>query len=438
MIRLFLLLFYLLFVTVLGFSQTNEQVDVLFKNANIISFENKEVLKNYNLGILNNQIVFIDKKVKKNLNAKQTIDLKGQYILPALADAHVHLPENIEDTKRVLQLNIINGVTKVRSMRGKWEHAQWREDFKQMHPPLPKLHLSAPPISRGYDLTVEQAEKYVKTTKDYQFDFIKILSVKGERVLKLLDSLCKVHQVEIGGHFPDNPKGGRINDKLTFSANYTSFEHLGGLIGDTLTYKSRLEAIKKNNIFICPTLKWYAVGYGQYNIEEMLNQRGMNFIADSVKTVWTEKTTHYREKLGKAGFEEEKNNYALEMKERYQVIKDLNQLGVPLLLSPDTSTQFMIPGFNMLHEMLMYQQAGLSNKDILKAASFNYALHFKENDGDIALNKTANFIIVEKNPLDDLKALSKINGVFFNNHYYSQNDLEQLEQQLLKETNNLK
>ena len=116
-----------------------------------------------------------------------------------------------------MQLNIINGVTKVRSMRGKWEHAQWREDFKQMHPPLPKLHLSAPPISRGYDLTVEQAEKYVKTTKDYQFDFIKILSVKGERVLKLLDSLCKVHQVEIGGHFPDNPKGGRINDKLTFS-----------------------------------------------------------------------------------------------------------------------------------------------------------------------------------------------------------------------------
>ena len=180
------------------------------------------------------------------------------------------------------------------------------------------------------------------------------------------------------------------------------------------------------------------MGYGQYNIEEMLNQRGMNFIADSVKTVWTEKTTHYREKLGKAGFEEEKNNYALEMKERYQVIKDLNQLGVPLLLSPDTSTQFMTPGFNMLHEMLMYQQAGLSNKDILKAANFNYALDFKENDGDIALNKTANFIIVEKNPLDDLKALSKINGVFFNNHYYSQNDLEQLEQQLLKETNNLK
>src|SRR5690606_17789463 len=133
--------------------------------------------------------------------------------------------------------------------------------------------------------------------------------------------------VKIGGHFPDNPKGIRFPDELTFNTNYNSFEHLGGLIGQSESFENRMKLIKDKNIFICPTLQWYAIGYGQYEIDQMLNQRGMEYISKEAKEEWANGTKTYREKLGKEEFLNEKTKYALEMQERFDVIKQLNNQG---------------------------------------------------------------------------------------------------------------
>src|SRR5690554_7658255 len=61
--------------------------------------------------------------------------------------------------------------------------------------------------------------------------------------------------------------------------------------------------------------------YGQYGIDEMLNQRGMQYIPTDIKTDWAEKSKIYRSKLGKDGFEQEKAEYALEMQERFNVVR---------------------------------------------------------------------------------------------------------------------
>lgn len=418
-----------LFIVLSGYYSYAQDADYIFKNVNIITMKDDKTITNQTVVINNGKIVEIAKKTKyKSVN---TIDAKGKYLLPTIADAHVHFPECDEELEKVMKLNLINGVTKLRSMRGSWSDLERKSKYNSKESYYPKLYLSPPPIHRNHDFSVEELEEYIKTSKDYGFDFIKILSIKSPVLLKQLDSLCKKYEVNLGGHYPDNPKGVRFSDESVFSTNYNSIEHLGGLVGDAESYENRLRNIKQNKIFICPTMQWYAIGYGQYGIDDMLNQRGMQYIPTDIKSDWAEKSKIYRSKLGKNGFEQEKAEYALEMQERFNITKRLNDEGVKLLLSPDSSSKFIVSGFGMLEEMKLYQKAGLSNFDILRSATANFALLFNENYGTIETGKDADFMLLSHNPLQDLKALENVNAVFYNNHYLDQKQLKDLADSVL-------
>lgn len=418
-----LLIYFALFTAEILFAQAQE-ADYIFKNVNIITMKDDKVLKKKTIVMKDGKIIEISNKTKYKSN--NTIDTKGKYLLPSMADAHVHFPENDEELEKVMKLNLINGVTKLRSMRGDWKDVERKKKFNAQSSYYPQLYLSPPPIHRSNEYSVEDLEKYVKASKDYGFDFIKILSIKSSSYLKQLDSLCKKYEVKIGGHYPDNPTGVRFSDEVVFGTNYNSIEHLGGLVGEPESYENRLKNIKQNNIFICPTMQWYVVGYGQLGIDEMLNQRGMEYIPTAIKNDWAEKSKIYREKLGKEGFEKEKNEYAVEMKERFKVVKRLNDEGVKLLLSPDSSSKFIVSGFGMLEEMNLYKKANLSNFDILKSATTNFALLFNGNYGTIETGKEADFILLSQNPLQDLKALENIEAVYYNKFYLDKKQLNDI------------
>jgi hypothetical protein len=419
----------LLVISLFGYYSQAQNADYIFKNVNIITMKDDKIIEKQTVVIKDGKIVEIAGKT--NHTSKNTIDAKGKYLLPTMADAHVHFPESDEELERVMKLNLINGVTKLRSMRGSWNDLERKSKYNSKESYYPKLYLSPPPIHRSHELSIDDLEKYVKASKEYGFNFVKILSIKSPVLLKQLDSLCKKYDVNIGGHYPDNPKGVRFSDESVFSTNYNSIEHLGGLVGEPESYENRLKNIKQNKIFICPTMQWYAIGYGQYGIDEMLNQRGMQYIPIDIKTDWAEKSQLYREKLGKDGFEEERTKYALEMQERFSVTKRLNDEGVKLLLSPDSSSKFIVSGFGMLEEMKLYQKAGLSNFDILRSATTNFALRFNENYGIIETGKDADFMLLSHNPLQDLKALENVNAVFYNNHYLDQKQLKDLANSVL-------
>lgn len=419
----------LLVISLFGYYSQAQNADYIFKNVNIITMKDDKIIKKQTVVIKDGKIIEITGKTK--YKSENTIDAKGKYLLPTMADAHVHFPESDEELEKVMKLNLINGVTKLRSMRGSWNDLERKNKYNSKESYYPKMYLSPPPIHRSHEFSVKELEDYIKASKDYGFDFVKILSIKNPALLKQMDSLCKKYNVNIGGHYPDNPKGIRFSDETVFSTNYNSIEHLGGLVGEPESYENRIKNIKQNNIFICPTMQWYAIGYGQYGIDEMLNQKGMEYIPTDIKTDWAEKSQLYRDKLGKEGFEEERIKYASEMQERFNVTKRLNDEGVKLLLSPDSSSKFIVSGFGMLEEMKLYRKAGLSNFDILRSATTNFALLFNENYGTIETGKNADFILLSQNPLNDLKALKNVEAIFYNNHYLDQKQLNEIAKSVL-------
>lgn len=424
-----IILFVVLAITQTLFSQTT--YDLVFKNANIISMESDNVLLNQNIAILNGKIVVIENAKKSKLKAKKTIDLKGKYIMPSLADAHVHLPETEEELQRMFDLNLINGVTKLRSMRGDWKHKEWQNKFNTINSIYPKIYLSAPPISRNLEASTAQLEEFVKAVKDNNYGFIKILSIKNQEIFTQLDSLCKKYDVPLGGHFPRLAMGNSLNEDVFFNSNYKSIEHLGGLVGEPNLFESRIQAIKKNDIYICPTLLWYSIGSGQYSYEQLEKLPGMEFVSKETMQEWIEKTKIYREKIGEQAYKDEVAKELKDLQEKYQVIARLQKEGIKMLLSPDASSKYMMTGCNMINEMELLKNANLSNFEILQMATVNFATFHKEYNGVIKVDKPADFIILDQNPLEDLQTLRNVKGVFFNNNYIDNKALEEIKKNLL-------
>ena len=168
------ILFVALLLVQLIYAQ-QEKYDVVFKNVKLVSLDKNTITELQSVAVTKGKILVIENTKKSKLKGVKEFDLKGHYIMPSLADAHVHLPEEETDLKRFFELNLINGVTKLRSMRGDWKHIEWRNKYNNENSFYPKLYLSAPPISRNYDLTTEQIEAFVKGAKANKMEFIKIL-----------------------------------------------------------------------------------------------------------------------------------------------------------------------------------------------------------------------------------------------------------------------
>jgi len=406
---------------------TKFDIDYLFTNVSIIPMNKEIVLSNKNIAIKNGKIIEITDNSKQFNSVAHTIDLKGKYIMPALSDAHVHLPKDKTALKKLLTLQLINGVTKIKSMRGNWKHTEWRKEYNTNNSIYPKMYLAAPPIHRKHNFDTNQLNKFVTNVKKQKFDFIKILSIKDENLFKLLDSLCKINNVALAGHFPKN-----ITDKTIFNSNYTSFEHLGGLTGiSSELLNSRMNNIKQKNIFLCPTLSWYSVGSGRYSYEELRNLAGMQFIAKEKVDNWITKTKQYREKLGEQAYKDEVTSELKKIDEKYKVINKLKDLNVKMLLSPDCSTKYLIPGFGMYGEMKLLKNTNLSNFDILKMGTVNFSEFFKGNYGTLEVGKDADFLILNENPLNNLRTLTSIDGIYFNTNYIDNKKLKELSKSIL-------
>lgn len=412
----------------MNWSVLAQGVTYLFTNANVVDVVHGKVVPNQSIAITDGKIVEIASETSRS--GDKIIDAKGAFVMPTLGDAHVHFPETEEQLEKMLKLNLINGVTKVRSMRGVWKHAEFVEKFNTATSYYPKMYLTAPPIHKAYDLTDEQFDNYLQNAKEYKMHQIKILNIKNQEQFQKLSDKCKQYDILLGGHFPIASEG-LIDDETLFNSPYSSIEHLGGLIGENDKYADRMAYIKNKKVFICPTLQWYAVAYGQYGIEEMLGQRGMEYMDSETKRKWIEATNKYRAELGNEKFEEEVKKYAVEMEERFKVLKDLDAMGAFLLLSPDSSSRFVVPGFGVLEEMKLYQKAGLSNSSILKAATLGMAELFNENYGTIEVGKDADFMMIKENPLENLNALENIEAVFYNQTYFDKQQLEVLAQAII-------
>jgi len=115
-----------------------------------------------------------------------------------------------------------------------------------------------------------------------------------------------------------------------------------------------------------------------------------------------------------------KGNHAY-MEDYYHIIRQLKSAGAGILLGTDKSVPYVVAGFSEHAEMKLLSQAGLSNYEVLQAATVNAARCLeKENEfGTVKKGTRADLILTFENPLLDLNTISNHAGVIKSGVYYS-------------------
>ncbi len=370
------------------------------------------------------------KRIKKEPTAGYTIiDCKGGYLMPGLADMHAHFPDKDSPIKmqEFLKLNLAAGVTILRSMRGEFKQLALRDSVnKGLKKFSPEMYVSYVFPTRDSLLTHDSIDKIISHALKNKFDFIKYLGGINEGNMAYLSESCKKNSMPLAGHAYDK------SISRSMDLDFASVEHfqpmMTAFMKDSVNFKKTIDALKIKKVSFCPTLSFYYINSFNFSEKDLLARNGMNYITAAVKKAWL---TEYNEALENTKSKAKQDFQAKFVDAFKQTFLKFGKLlkfsannGVNILLSPDDCI-FNVPGFSMYEEMKLYKNAGLSNYQILKCATYNAAKYFNAEKlwGSIEIGKKANLLLLNANPMENIDNIKQVEATILNGKYYSQRDL---------------
>tara|TARA_S200000501_G_scaffold110596_1_gene103971 strand:- start:1333 stop:2367 length:1035 start_codon:yes stop_codon:yes gene_type:complete len=287
--------------------------------------------------------------------------------------------------------------------------------------------------------TPEEARQAVRELYDDGISFIKIYELTSPEVFSALIDVADELGLPVDSHVPLSMRasiaGAQVdsiehlrNIELDCAANadelliarIRQLENPDGLSGAdlraSLHNSQRLPAIRNYNERQCnqtiealsatmmvPTLRLNSIAlnppYEKDDWEDALSR-----LPASVRAQWfiegeRRKTTE----LGDLTFAE----WSLSL------TKQMHESGVPFGAGTDVPINLSIPGYSLHSELEMLVMAGLAPIDALAAATIKPAQYFslEEEMGSIDIGKRADMVLLEANPLDDIRNTKRINLV---------------------------
>lgn len=106
----------------------------------------------------------------------------------------------------------------------------------------------------------------------------------------------------------------------------------------------------------------------------------------------------------------------------------LNEAGVLLLAGTDVGIPALIPGISLHEELELLAEAGLTPLQVLRTATINPArvLGLADSLGSVEVGKLADLVLLEANPLADIRNTQRIRAVVADGRLYRRPDLDRL------------
>ncbi len=458
MINKFLLMVLFLFSSFSLFAQT------YITNVTIADVENHKLIPDQTVVITDDLISSIQpiRKVKIPENAT-FIDGTGKYLMPGLTDAHIHFfqngglytrPDVIDlrkykpyqeeidlaksDMEHKLLRYLKNGITNVIDVGANLHFLKQRNDFIN-NDSVPSIYIAGPLLTtyepKVYEnlnddepfhlvKTVEDGINGVKMQLPLQPDFIKIWYItqadglgidasarKNLPIIKAIIDEAHKNNLKVAVHATE-----RITAQLAVENGADFLVHF---IDDEILKDDFVQLMKKNKTILIPTLivhSGYNKTFGQnlnistyelakadpYQLGSLLDLKHLpdTSLVDKYKNLTLAQTSSSKQSdsIAKAN------------------IKILSDAGVLLATGTDAGNIGTMHASSYLAELQAMQESGMSNWQILTASTINGAKVLdKENEfGSVTINKKANLVLLDANPIENLENLTKINRVINN------------------------
>ena len=384
----------------------------------------------------------------------RVVDGSGKYVIPGLWDMHVHtifgdwLPK---DENITLPLFVANGVTGVRDMGGDLEELKvWRAQIAAGKLLGPRMVISGPmldgPVPRfPSSAPVKDAADGKRVVDELQksgADFIKIQSlIPRDGYFAAAEESRKLGIVFVG-HVPDAVRATEASN-----AGQKSIEHFTGIFEgcspledqfvkgapkppskfvetyDPVRAQTLVALLAKNRTWLVPTLVWE---HGQWLIDE--SDFSKDPLTKYAPAAWKDRTWPMFTK----DILKDMDTDPLPVRERFaqmelEMVKQMHKAGVQFLAGTDTAAGVHVfPGFSLHEELTYFVKAGLTPLEALQTATRNPSIFFgKTSDfGSVDRGKMADLVVLDANPLDDIRNTQKIRGVILAGKYFSREQLD--------------
>jgi imidazolonepropionase-like amidohydrolase len=110
------------------------------------------------------------------------------------------------------------------------------------------------------------------------------------------------------------------------------------------------------------------------------------------------------------------------------IVGQMQKSGVKLIAGTDSAAPFVFPGSSLHEELALLVQAGLTPMQALQAATRQPAefLGKLETQGTIERGKRADLVLLNANPLADIRNTRKIDAVIVRGYLLNRSDLDDL------------
>ena len=372
--------------------------------------------------------------------AKATlVDGRGKYLIPGLWDMHVHLSPARD---HALPLLVANGVTGVRDLGGHLSELDaWRAKIAAHVQDGPRIFRAGPSLNgeafNSFQLAVgtpEESRGIVRALKQIGVDFIKVhRRTPRESYYAILDEARK-QGLNVVGHIPMaiTPEEASDAGQHTIEHIVTPFE---GTFTATVKDNDLGAAVRrfresggaaalfarfvKNHNYFDPTLSTYRSIIDAIDPGTPLGPNRKYLAASVLKKVDGKAKTATPEQVAK-----QRAVFA----ELMEIAREAHRAGVTMLAGTDIADEPRIAGFMLHDELELLVQAGLTPLEALQAATINCtrSLGQEKDLGSIEPGKIADVVLLDANPLDDIRNTRRIRAVIANGKLYRRAALDGL------------
>ncbi len=450
-------IYFLLIITSLVslhvFSQT------YITNVSIVDVINKKIIAGQTVVVADNKIEDIKPAAKiKTAVSATIIDGTGKFIMPGMTDAHVHffqggglytrpdamdlrkvapydkelawVHNNMED---LLRRYVRAGITSVVDVGASYSFLQQRDSFANKTY-APTIYMTGPLLTSFEPLafvglkneepfklftTVENAKQLVQEQLAYHPDFIKIWFIvslggdiektarKYEPIIKAIVEEAHKNNLKVAVHATE-----RIAAQIAVQNGADFLVHS---VEDEVVSDDFLKLLKQKNIVLCPTLvvaDGYSNTFGQKHQFSLYDLTTAN--PQQIGSLYDLKhlpdTTRIK---GMKKYYNDAKTVSRNMHDdsiRKINLKKMVDAGITIAAGTDagnTGTQHVS---SYISELKAMQQSGISNWQLLQAATINGAkiLSNENKTGSITIGKNADMVLLNANPVDNIDNLTNI------------------------------
>jgi len=430
---------------------------IAFVDVGVVTMDSDRALEHRNVIVRGDRIVAVGPASSTAIPpGARRIDGRGKWLMPGLIDMHVHLNDPGDGA-----LYVANGVTTIRNMWGFPETLEWRKQYESGQLLGPTVYTTGsildgnPPIWPGSTVieTDAAAESEIVAEKAAGYDFIKVYSRLSPGGYQAILQAAKRHGMRVVGHVPDAVGVLGVLD----AGGQESIEHLTGYLTAAQAEGSHTSDIadwnQKRRAMIAhldesriPMLARRTRDAGVWNCvtlivgqrfgalehrDSLLRLPEVRYTTPEMLEMWDTSKDFRFHNTTTEDYAAMRAVTAFQMR----MTRALRDSGARILLGTDTSNPFVVAGFSAHQELALLVEAGLTPYQALRAGTADAAefLHASDQIGQVRPGLRANLVLVDGNPLEDVRAATRRSGVMLRGRWMPAVELDAELERVAKE-----